>query len=112
MRKCIRIFLFVALAAFAAGTIVHAANAAGMSAKMTFAVIDGADMGVCQDCPGGKGNMQPCDSACPSPILAVLPSDQPDRPGVETAIESPILQSVIGRIGPPDPYPPRFPTLS
>lgn len=112
MTKCFRILIFVTFAAFAAGTVVNAANAAGMSAKMTFAVTDGADMGNCKDCPDGMGNVQPCDSACLSPILVVLPSDQPDLPGTESATESPALQSVTGRIGPPDPYPPKSPILS
>ena len=44
MASCIRIFMIVMLAAFAAGTVVHTANAATMSAKMTLAVIYGADM--------------------------------------------------------------------
>jgi len=112
MARYVRIFMIMMLAAFAAGTVVHAANAATMSAKMTLAVIDGADMGDCQDCADGNDNMPPCDNVCISPILAVVPSGQVSLPGAETTTESPVLQSVTGRTGPPDPYPPRSIILS
>lgn len=112
MARYVRIFMIVVLAAFAVGTVAHAANAATMSAKMSLAVIDGADMGDCKKCPDGKGDVQPCDNACVSPILAVVPSGQPSLPGAETTTESPVLQSVTGRTGPPDPYPPRSTILS
>ncbi|MAB12293.1 MAG: hypothetical protein CMI59_00090 [Parvibaculum sp.] len=104
--------MILMLAAFAAGTVVHAVNAATMSAMMTLAAIDGADMGDCQDCADGTGDMPSCDNACVSPILAVVPSDEPSLPGAETTTESLVLQSVVGRTGPPDPYPPRSIILS
>jgi len=112
MARYVRIFMIMMLAAFAAGTVLHAANAATMSAKMTLAAIDGADMGDYQDCSDGNDNIPPCDNVCISPILAVVPSGQPSLPGAETTTESPVLQSVIGRTGPPDPYPPRSIILS
>lgn len=112
MARYVRILMIIVLAAFAAGTVVHAANAAAMGAKMTLAAIDGADMGDCQDCADGTGDMPSCGNACVSPILAVVPSGQPSLQGAETTTENPILQSVIGRTGPPDPYPPRTTILS
>jgi len=112
MARHVRILMIMVLAAFAAGTVVHAANAATMSAKMTLAVIDGADMGDCQDCSDGNGDMPPCDNVCVSPILAVVPSGQTSLPGAETTTDSFVLQSVTGRTGPPDPYPPRTTILS
>lgn len=112
MARYVHIFMIVVLAAFAAGTITHAVNAATMSMKMTLAAIDGADMGDCKDCPDSKGGVQPCDNACVSPILAVVPSSQPSLPGAETSTQSLVLQSVAGRTGPPDPYPPRTIILS
>ncbi|MBO6720121.1 MAG: hypothetical protein JJ913_19430 [Rhizobiaceae bacterium] len=112
MVRYVRIFMIVVLAAFAAGTVAHAVNAATMSMKMTLAAIDGADMGDCKDCPDGKGDVQPCDNACVSPILGVVPSGQPSLPHAETTTESLVLQSVAGRTGPPDPYPPRSIILS
>lgn len=112
MTRYVRIFMIMMLAAFAAGTVVHAANAATMSMKMTLAAIDGADMGDCQDCPDGNGDMPLCENVCVSSILAVVPPDQPSLPGTETTTESPVHQSVTGRTGPPDPYPPRSIILS
>lgn len=112
MANYVRIFMIVMLAAFAAGTVTHAASAVSMTMKMTLAAIDGADMGDCKDCPGGKGDVQPCDKACLSPILGVVPSGQPSLPDAETTTESLVLQNVAGRTGPPDPYPPRSIILS
>jgi hypothetical protein len=112
MARYVRTFMILMLAAFAAGTVVHAANATTMSAKMTLAAIDGADMSDCQDCTDGNGNMPSCDNVCVSPILAVVPSGQPSLPGAETTTENPVLENVTGRTGPPDPYPPRTTILS
>lgn len=112
MARYVRIFMILVFAAFAAGTVVHAANAATMSAKMTLAAIDGAGMGGCQDCPDGSDKLPPCDNVCMSPILAVVPSGQPSLPVAETTTESLVFQSEIGRTGPPDPYPPRSIILS
>lgn len=112
MARWVRSLAILLLAAFAVGTVVHAAVAATMSAEMTLAVIDGADMANCQDCPDGNDSMPPCDNVCVSPILAVVPSGQPSLPGVEATTESPVLQSATGRTGPPDPYPPRSIILS
>ncbi len=112
MTRYVRIFMIMVLTAFAAGMVMHAANAATMSAKMTLAMIDGADMGDCQDCPDDNDGMPPCDNVCMSPILAVVPSGQPGLPEAETTTESLVLQGVTGRTGPPDPYPPRSTILS
>ena len=112
MRKIAHIFMILVIAAFAAGTVVHAANATTMSVKMTLAVIDGAVMSDCQDCTDGNGDMPSCDNVCISPILAVVPSSPPSLPLVEATTESPILQGMARRAGPPDPYPQRFIILS
>jgi len=112
MARHVRILTILILAVFAAGSVVHAANAASMNIKMALAAIDGANMGDCQDCPDGGDNIQPCDNVCVFPILAVVPSGQFDLPGAETAPESLVHHSVAGRTGPPDPYPPRSIMLS
>jgi hypothetical protein len=112
MTLWVRSLAILLLAAFTVGTVMHTAGAATMSVKMTLAAIDGADMGDCQDCPDGNGDTPSCDNACVSPILAVVPSGQPSLPGAETTTKSPVLQSVTGRTGPPDPYPPRSIILS
>ena len=112
MVRYVRILMIMVLAAFAAGTAIHAANAATMGMKMTLAAIDGADMGDCQDCPDGGNDTQPCYDVCVSPILAVVPTGQPGLPEAETTTEGLAPDSVAGRTGLPDPYPPRSTNLS
>jgi len=95
---------------------MHAVNAASMNAKMALAAVDNDDMGTnwddCQDCLDESDEMQTCDNVCVSPILAVGPSGQSGLPVIRTAPENPALQSVFGRTGLPDPYPPRSIILS
>ncbi|MCD1636703.1 hypothetical protein K7H91_23390 [Martelella mediterranea] len=112
MARYVRILTILILAVFVAGTVVHAANAAAMSTKMTLAAIDGAAMGDCKDCPDNKGDMQPCDNACLSPLLAVVPSGEPGLPEAGTITENLAPHSVSGHSGLPDPYPPRTTNLS
>lgn len=104
--------MIVVLAAFAVGAVAHAASVSTMSMKMTIAAIDGAGMDDCKDCSGGKGSVQPCDSVCVSPLLAIVPSGQPSLPKAGTATENLVPQIVTGGLGLPDPYPPRSFTLS
>ncbi|MDP2734174.1 MAG: hypothetical protein Q8O63_13885 [Hoeflea sp.] len=84
-----------------------AANAAGMNMQMALAAIDKGDMGDCQDCPDGGGDMQACDTGCLSPMLAVISSGQPGLPEVVITVEHLAHRSLAGRTGLPDPYPPR-----
>ncbi|WP_157019375.1 hypothetical protein [Mesorhizobium xinjiangense] len=112
MVRYVRILTILMLAAFAAGSVVHAANAASMNMKMALTAYDSGDMGDCQDCPDGSDDMQACDNVCVSPILAVVPSGQAGLPRAETATESLVPHSVVGRTGLPDPYPPRSIILS
>lgn len=112
MTRHVRILLILILAVFAAGSVVNAANATSMNMQMALSALDSGDMGDCQDCPDGGDDMQACDDACVSPILAVVPSGQTGLPETRTTTESGVLQSVAGRTGLPDPYPPRSITLS
>lgn len=112
MRRYIGILTIIALAAFASGSVAQAATAADMSVKMTLAMIDGAAMGDCRDCPDGSEDMQPCDNVCIHPVQAVVPTGQLGLPEVEATTESLVLQDGTGRTGPPDPYPPRSTILS
>lgn len=112
MAKHVRILTILILAVFAAGSVVHAGNAASMNAKMALVAVDGGDMGDCQDWPDGGDDMQPCDNLCISHILAVVPSGQAGLPEVEATTESFVPRDVAGRTGPPDPYPPRTIILS
>lgn len=112
MARYVRIFMVMMLTAFAAGSVVNAANATSMNMQMALSSLDSGDMGDCQDCPDGGDDMQVCDNVCVSPILAVVPSGQTGLPEARTRTESLVLQSVTGRTGLPDPYPPRSITLS
>ncbi|AMN56390.1 hypothetical protein ACP90_27780 (plasmid) [Labrenzia sp. CP4] len=112
MTRYVRIFMIVLLAAFAAGTVAHAAGSAKMTMKMAFVLGDGTDIGDCKDCLDDKNAAQQCDNVCISPILAVEPLGQFNIHGSQTTAESPVLQSVTGRTGLPEPYPPRSIFLS
>lgn len=110
--RVVMVVMVVVLWAFAAGLVANVVSSATMSTTMALAAIDSADMGDCQDCLEGNGDMPSCYNACVSPILAVVPSAQPSLPEAETTTESPVLQSVTERTGPPDPYPPKSIILS
>lgn len=112
MTLWVRSLAILLLAAFTVGTVMHTVGAAAMSVKMTLAAVNGGDMGDCQECPDGNDDMPACDNLCVSPILAVVPSSQSGLPDAKTTTASLILQSVTGRTGPPDPYPPRSIILS
>lgn len=112
MARYVRILSILLLAVFAVGTVVHAANVASMNMQMAFAAIDGGDIGGCQDCPDGGDDMQLCDDVCVSPISAVMPFGQAGLPEVAATIERSVSRSMSGRTGLPNPYPPRFITLS
>lgn len=106
----IRIFMVLVLAAFAAGTVVHAAIGTTMSVKMAIAATDGADMDDCQDCANGNDTPSLCDSVCVPPIFAVVSNGQIHLSQVKTAIRNTVTYNMIGRPWPPEPYPPRSTT--
>jgi hypothetical protein len=112
MKRYARILTILMLAVFAAGSVVHTANAASMNTTMALTAVENGDMGSCKDCPVGGGDMQPCDSICVSPLSAILPSGEPGLPEAVTTTEDAVYLSMAGRTGLPNPYPPRSSTLS
>ena len=112
MVRYVRILTILMVAIFAAGSVVRAENVIGMNMQMALAAIDKGDMGDCQDCPDGGGDMQTCDTGCLSPMLAVISSGQPVLPEVVITVDRLVHHSLAGRTGLPDPYPPRSITLS
>tara|TARA_R110000751_G_scaffold90592_2_gene177757 strand:- start:5832 stop:6170 length:339 start_codon:yes stop_codon:yes gene_type:complete len=112
MKRYARILTILMLAVFAAGSVVHTANAASMNTTMALTAIDSGDMGYCQDCPDGSDELQPCDFVCVSPLLAILPSGESGLPAAVTITEKSVDRSMGGRTGLPNPYPPRFTILS
>lgn len=112
MKRYARILTILMLAVFAAGAVVHTANAASMNTTMALSAIDSGDMGYCQDCPDGSDELQPCDFVCVSPVLAILPSGESGLPAALKITEKSVDRSMAGRTGIPNPYPPRSTILS
>ena len=107
MSKLARILVIVLLAAFAVGTVAHAASATSMALKMSLADTNGGNMEDCPGCSGDEGTVPVCDQVCVTPFVAVpagaaltlplFPYHHVDLP----------LRDSTSLSGPPDPYPPR-----
>lgn len=111
MAKFVRIVVVALLAAFAAGSVVHATGMTTMALKMAFADGGTMDMADCTGCDadgdGDDGGLV-CDLVCTVPFVADL--------GMQSIVSAPVAVSTaeptsvydfVGRTGPPDPYPPR-----
>jgi len=107
MSKLARILVIILLAAFAVGTVAHAASATSMAVKMSLTDTNGGNMGDCPDCSGDEGRVPLCDQVCVTPFVAV-PADAaltlPLFP--YNHVNLPFSDST-SLSGPPDPYPPR-----
>lgn len=101
----------VLLVVFAAGSVVHVASATTMSLEM--ALSDGAAMKMadCEGCDAGEDggeSGQACDIVCIAPFTATLVPETALGPRVVAELPAPPgVRDVVGRTGPPDPYPPR-----
>lgn len=111
MATFVRALMIVLVAAFAAGTVAHAANATTMDVTMA---VDSADMGMpdCQGCPDDGNGLPSCDTVCVTPFVAVMPVAAAEMPVVRALLATPAVRQVGGRGGLPDPYPPRSIILS
>ena len=111
MVKQAHIVLILLLAAFVAGSTVHAARAATMYAHLAVSAVN-SHHGDCQDCPNGNNDRPPCGDVCPASTLA-LPLPALDEPleGGPAFLVAAACDRVV-RTGPPDPYPPRAIVLS
>ncbi|RCK45986.1 hypothetical protein TH25_17325 [Thalassospira profundimaris] len=107
MSKLVRILVIVLLAAFAAGTVAHAASATSMTVKMSLADMNDGNVEDCPSCSGDQGTVPVCDQVC-VPSLVAAP--------VGTALALPLfaydfaaapMGDSASLSGPPDPYPPR-----
>tara|TARA_R110000787_G_scaffold262422_10_gene368035 strand:+ start:509 stop:850 length:342 start_codon:yes stop_codon:yes gene_type:complete len=110
MKKFVRILMIALIAAFAVGTVAHAASNTAMSLKMVLADGGAMDMADCQGCGfdgDGENEGLSCDIVCVSPLLANLGVEaqvlQVSRPSLSTRS----FYDLAGRTGPPEPYPPR-----
>lgn len=111
MAMFVRALLFVLVAAFASGTVAHAANATSMDLTMALESAD-TDMPDCQGCPDDGSRLPSCDTVCVTPFVAVIPVAAADMPVIHSPLAIPAVRQVVGRTGPPDPYPPRSIILS
>ncbi len=108
--KLVRIFVFALLTAFAVGSVANATGATTMSLKMALADGGAMDMADCQGCgadnEGDDGGLS-CDMVCGAPLLANL-SPEGSVPTVTGLSPSACdFYDIVGRTGPPEPYPPR-----
>lgn len=112
MKASVRILMIVILAAFAAGTVVHAASAAVMTVKMALAdsgSMDGAD---CDGCSGDDEGAPSCDGICVAPLLAMANPGAALHVDIDAQTRGAAMHDAVGRTGPPDPSPPRSIVLS
>ena len=108
MKTLARLLFIGVILAFAAGSVVHAADMSGMNVDMA-AMTDGMAPD-CNGCGGDDGNgtvEKACPDVCVTPVIAILPAAtaiaarDSDDPGFHAA------ELVNGPSGPPDPYPPK-----
>ncbi len=111
-----RWFSLCAILALSLGLVAQGVVAAQMDAKMMTTAPAGEmspSSGGCDGCGGGDGGTPAtgCFAFCGGTV-AVLPSVAPLK---TVAVEQPnpiAVRSDPGRVGPPDPYPPRSSVLS
>jgi hypothetical protein len=108
MNKVARILTCVLVAVFMAGTAAHGAITTGMSLEMSKAAMDDGGMPDCQDCPGDDQQASVCSQFCITTLIAICPPPSGGLPHVAAIVPSLPAEVSYGRIGPPDPYPPRF----
>jgi hypothetical protein len=107
MDKLARIFAIVLLAAFAMGTVAHAARATSMSLAMAVPAMADADMGDCDACPPDEGKTPICGQACLAPFVAIAATVGVELPFAASCIAGSVLKAPDGHVGSPDPSPPR-----
>lgn len=113
MKWFIRTLALILLAAFAAGTIAHAAGATTMAVNMALTASGAMNMGDCERCVsdgGDKKNAATCDIACVFPFSGTVSPEQAVHSQTAATASAFGLFDVAGRTGPPDPYPPRSPS--
>jgi hypothetical protein len=113
MRRSVRIFVIMLLAAFVAGTAFQLSAAAAMSSKMSMAALAGdMEMGDCENCPDTDDGAGACANPCVMASMMLPVSPQVTGPAIRGEVYVPIPFSLAGRLTPPDPYPPRSIILS
>ncbi|MGB7318994.1 MAG: hypothetical protein WBC85_13600 [Planktotalea sp.] len=106
MIKFLHIFILLIVSTFAFGNVLHSANATTMSMKIMTAAVDGAEMDQCQEC-ANSDKLSSCDSACVSPVLAVLQSPSPEIRVFAAITKTMFSINITGLVGLPEPHPPK-----
>lgn len=111
MVRASRLLLCLWLAAFAAGTVVHATAGTAMALDMAMASDAGMDMPSCVACDGDAGadaDGVVCDIDCTAPSIAVFTSATAQAfLGIAKVMTVPDREIRLGRTGPPEPFPPK-----
>lgn len=108
MKALVRLVLITVILAFAAGSVVHAVEASGMSVKMS-AMAGGTAPG-CDGCGSGGDDGRvdkTCFSLCVTPAIAVLPAATATAVRVSQSPGFRPAMLIAGQSQPPDPYPPK-----
>ncbi|WP_109793961.1 hypothetical protein [Minwuia thermotolerans] len=104
-------FTIALFALFAAGLVLNSAAMASMSLKMALGDIGAVEMADCQDCGAvddGEDNLLTCDIDCTISFAAHLGQGDSYSPRIAESGTSPKTNHLTGRVGQPDPYPPRL----
>jgi hypothetical protein len=108
MSALVRILAIMLLAVFSGSTITHAENVTHMSVAMSPAAMSAGDMGDCDGCPPSEdGSASSCKLACLMPFAAVPATTSFGLAPVTADAAIFLPDELTGRIGPPDPSPPR-----
>lgn len=111
MKPAFRLLMIVVLAAFAAGSLVHAAGSSEMAATMLHAGEAPVTSADCEACDEGRtGDMgSACDLVCATNIVAAIPVLQADGfvPLRRGTLVPAAARDLLGHVGPPAKQPPR-----
>lgn len=106
MKRLLRVFAFLLLAVFAAGTVAHAAATTKMSLGMAFVAAAAVDMDDCDGCDKTNG-VTVCDQSCTQPFAALL-SSEPTEAGIAAiSLGQSAPHDLVDRMSPPERHPPR-----
>ena len=109
MRRMFRTVILILVLTFAAGTVVHTAQAPSMAVAMQAAAMAGGAMPDCDGC-GGKdegADAMTCSPACVAPAIAVLGFDTHVLAEIALRPVIPPAQQIAGHPALVDPHPPR-----
>ena len=107
MERLARILAIVLLAAFALGTVAHAARTTSMALAMSASTMADGDMGDCEGCPDNDGTTSTCGQVCLTPFVGIPAAVGVELPFVASSIARPALKAPDGHVGSPNPSPPR-----